>query len=72
MPVIFISSISPMTCKGKRDDGGRRRRKKGRKREGGKSQRDLRRWEAGAELYINKFVKWAGVCECVCVCLLKV
>lgn len=61
-----------MTCKRKREKGGRRRR---RERERGRRDKSVcsrvrRGWEALAELYINKFVKWASVVEysCVSVC----
>lgn len=62
-----------MTCKRKKDEGGRKKKRK-RKREAGKVCSYVwRGWEAFADLYINTFVKWAGVVEdlyvCVSVCV---
>lgn len=59
LPAIFISFLSPMTCKRRRERGRR-------KREEGEVSVFLH-LEALAELYINTFVKWAGVVEYWCV-----
>lgn len=59
LPAIFISFLSPMTCKRRRERGRR-------KREDGEVSVFLH-LEALAELYINTFVKWAGVVEYWCV-----
>ena len=59
LPAIFISFLSPMTCK-RRREGGRRKREEG-------EVSVFLHLEALAELYINTFVKWAGVVEYWCV-----